>query len=69
MGWGRKEDHGQKTPEGAREIQALGREGEWAIEAAGKDELREDVGLVRMSTWHLVAFILDPFPSFLWAGV
>lgn len=44
VGQGRKGDYGQKTPEGVREIQALGREGEWAIEAAGKDELREDVG-------------------------
>lgn len=42
------------------------RRGEWAIEAAGKDELRGDV---RMSTWHFVAFILMPFPSFLWADV
>lgn len=69
MGWEREENHGQKIPEGMTEIQALGREGEWRIEAAGKGKLREDVGLARMSTWYFGAFLLMPFPSFLWAGV
>lgn len=42
----------------AQETQALGREGEWTVGVVGKDRCREDVGLVRMSTWHFVAFIL-----------
>lgn len=51
-------DRGQETPKGRRDVQALGREGEWAVGAAGKGRLGEDVGSVRMSTWHVVAFIL-----------
>lgn len=39
------------------------------VGAARKDKRGEDVGLARMSTWSSVAFILVPFPSFLWAGV
>lgn len=53
-----REDHGQETPKGRRDVQALGREGEWAVGAVGKGRLREDVGSVGMSTWHFVAFIL-----------
>lgn len=56
-GGGGEEDNEQKTPEAKREIQAFGRESEWMVRAAGKDKVKEDVGLVRMSTWHFVVFI------------
>lgn len=55
---GERGDHEQETPKGRREVQALGREGERAVGAVGRDRLGEDVGSVGMSTWHLVAFIL-----------
>lgn len=41
----RKEANEQKTPEGMREIQALGRKEEWMAGVVGEDKLREDVGL------------------------
>lgn len=56
-GEGREEENEQKTPEGMREIQALGRKGEDG-RSSWKGQAQRGCGFSWMSTWHSVAFIL-----------